>query len=399
MTIKTSPNTECVYETIGNYPVVDQFDVLYTGMLSGTYMDNYITGSLLTRNIFLGTFEQGDRGLAFSKLDENKEYPADITNSANWNSYNFQPWTERSGNIRNLRIFSSSERYYDSQVPSPIDLAIVLGGNYFDPLSPTKLIYIGDDDSPPTNTPLGFTESFPFEAKFNNVARINVFNETIFSYNVAGSPFPIIWEGVSRKQKEAQVKVGFGFGDLDRRYKSGSTWYGSKNLLKFKKIATNTAYGPVIRGWKYGLVDGNPHYTSTIFRRDRYGQFRDVLEQRCSITSITDPANSPTRYFGSVEQPALTPSQFEEIPSYFYDPPVKVSFVKPDVVSNKLVYLSQEPETTWSSNVSFYATSSLPYFDGEARNRGPITTNIVSSSITFTITSDPFKNLTLLQSV
>jgi hypothetical protein len=398
MTIKKSPNTECVYETIGNYPVVDQFDVLYGGMLSGTYMDNYITGSLLTFNPFLGTLEQGERGLAFSKLDENKGYPVDITNVNNWTGYNLQSWSERAGTVRNTRIFSSSERYYDSQTPTAIEIINNLGG--VSDIYGAYTITVGS----PTSIADGFTESFPFESKFSNVPRITKSPILKLQYGLG----PVRWEFLQNTLLttiETTSKVCFGFGDKnDRFYDAGIPgWVSSKNLVEFRESFSFSGnlvgYSPVLRGWKYGLVDGNPHYTSTVFRRDRYGQFRDILEQRRSVTSIIDPANSPTKYFGSAEKPALTPAQFDEMPSFFYDPPVKVSFVKPDVVANKLVYLSQEPETTWSSNVSFYATSSIPYFDGEAKNRGPITTNIVSSSITFTITSDPFKNLTLLQSV
>jgi len=376
MTIKKAPNTECVYETIGNYPVVDQFDVLYKGMLSGTYMDNYVTGSLLTFNPFVGTFEQGERGLAFSKLDENKGYPVDITNPTNWNSYNLQPWTERSETIRNLRIFSSSERYYDSQPPDSLKLAEELGGGYYQVNN--NLIFIGFAAIPIANSPFGFPESFPFEGKFYDVPKINFLTNIRFGYNTGGNP--LVWEGdmsnVLPAIKETSAKIAFGFGDLNLRYSSGAVWYGSKNLLEFRKsdpLLTQTiVYGPVQRGWKYGLIDGNPHYTSIIFRRDRYGQHRDMLEQRYSAVTITDPARSPTKYFGSTEKPALSPSQFDETPSFSYDPPVKVNFVKPEIISNKLIYLSQQPEATLSSNLSTYATSSLPYFDGDARNRDPL---------------------------
>ena len=63
-------NSECVFEVIGNYPVVDQFDVLYPSLMSGSAQDNYVTGSMFTRTKS-GPFTfttQGNRGLAFSKL-------------------------------------------------------------------------------------------------------------------------------------------------------------------------------------------------------------------------------------------------------------------------------------------------------------------------------------------
>ncbi len=52
----------------------------------------------------------------------------------------------------------------------------------------------------------------------------------------------------------------------------------------------NTGWAPVIwpffvigvkvAGWRYGLLSALPTKTSAVWRRDRYGQFRDMLEQR-----------------------------------------------------------------------------------------------------------------------
>ncbi|MFN9954505.1 MAG: hypothetical protein ACK55I_15530, partial [bacterium] len=39
-------------------------------------------------------------------------------------------------------------------------------------------------------------------------------------------------------------------------------------------------YGPQLRGWKYGLYSGINTPTSAVWRRGKYGQFRDMLEQR-----------------------------------------------------------------------------------------------------------------------
>lgn len=39
-------------------------------------------------------------------------------------------------------------------------------------------------------------------------------------------------------------------------------------------------YGPKLRGYKYGLYDCNPANTKAVFRLGKYGQFRDMLEQR-----------------------------------------------------------------------------------------------------------------------
>jgi len=406
MTIKKAPNTECVYETIGNYPVVDQFDVLYVGLLSGTYVDNYMTGSMLTRNIFLGTLIPGNRSLAFSHVGlEEVKYPADISVLANQNSYNLQPWNERAKRVRTQKIFSSSERYYDSMPPDPIQSIGLLDGNINFLLNP-PLIVLGDDTFA-TYKVIGYNESFPFESKFQKINRLNK-PQYITPMYPNSTGLQNVWSDGSFGQPipEQIAKIFFGFGDLNLRFESAGNYYSSNNLLSYREYDAVTIpglkllFGPMLRGWKYGLVDCNPHYTSAIFRRDRYGQLRDMLEQRLNPATLSDPANSPVNYFGTIEKPALPLGSLEETSTYTVDPPVKVSFVKPAIVANKLVYQSRQPDYTWSSNLSPFATSSLPFFDDsvEGRNRGPFIDTAQSSSITFTIQNNPFiGNLQLIQ--
>ncbi len=49
------------------------------------------------------------------------------------------------------------------------------------------------------------------------------------------------------------------------------------------------------RGWKYGLINAMPQNTQAVFRSDRYGQFRDMLEGRVysafTITGDKNPNN------------------------------------------------------------------------------------------------------------
>lgn len=51
--------------------------------------------------------------------------------------------------------------------------------------------------------------------------------------------------------------------------------------------------GAILRGWKYGLASGLPCYSSMVFRRGRFGQFRDILEQRID-TKFYDEAGIGT---------------------------------------------------------------------------------------------------------
>jgi hypothetical protein len=155
--------------------------------------------------------------------------------------------------------------------------------------------------------------------------------------------------------------------------------------------------GPIIRGWRYGLIDGNPHYTSAVFRRDRFGQFRDMLEQRINSTTILDAKNSPINYLGDVETPAmplppdvvsfLGTNEFgETLKEGTIFRPVTVSFVKQSISpENKLIYPSVLPTNTWSSNLSMYATSSLPYFDDIGRNRSKLPDVVLNTSYYTTI--------------
>ena len=126
-------NSESIFEVIGNYPVVDQFDVLYTNLQSGSYVDNYITGAMFTATqstTGVGfTFSAGKRGVAFSKLgvDAAKLPTQDLSDTNR--SYNLQPWRERAGTIKNIRVFSNSERFYDSLLPDLSKMIKIVGGD------------------------------------------------------------------------------------------------------------------------------------------------------------------------------------------------------------------------------------------------------------------------------
>lgn len=47
--------------------------------------------------------------------------------------------------------------------------------------------------------------------------------------------------------------------------------------------------GAIIRGWKYGVANGVPTKFSCVFRRDRYGQPRDMLEGRPYTKTYANP--------------------------------------------------------------------------------------------------------------
>lgn len=181
---------------------------------------------------------------------------------------------------------------------------------------------------------------------------------------------------------EDTMRVLFGFGDFNT-YHSGvitsgtlngqSIIHGTRNWPDFQNqefssidnldpLAVNVhnyCFKPIIRGWKYGVLSGLPTFSRMYFKRNRYGQLRDMLEQRPFARYFTGKINLKG--------------------------PIEVRFV--DSAGN-----TTNPENTSSQNLSLEATSSLPYFDGIERNRNPINqatqnTNLVSFG------ADEFNNL------
>lgn len=110
-------------------------------------------------------------------------------------------------------------------------------------------------------------------------------------------------------------------------------------------------YGPQIRGWKYGLYGGVNISTNAIYRRGRYGQFRDRLEQRIFTKYITMNGTNPYTY----------PISFEKMTS---DGPINVTFV-----TGTLIY-SQSVDYVTATNPSYNPYDSGIY-DYEYRSGQP----------------------------
>lgn len=490
-------NSEAIFSVIGDDVVVDQYDILYSNLQAGSTYDNYMTGSLI-RNFFADThtFINGERSLAFSKLEVSSLARPNIQNFVAGDknlAYNLQPWRERAGIIRSLKLFSSDERFYDSLAPNLVDMLKALNGKIVSwdlrafSLGQHNLLVLDNDPHNPfeENTgfsPVGFESTFPFEPIFSKIKRnkrladsfvstediagnstsplklrrlmiaelnsgshffsnysfdANYWVDTINFAALIGGEEPFFRFGEGTLETETS-KILFGFGDRRSiKYELSDPPDGAltsnppgfytigKNYLVERRYSNSfwsslipngftISAGPIIRGWKYGLMDGNPHYTSCVFRRDRYGQFRDMLEQRLNTTFVHDANNNPLRYLGNVETPALpfvetsksqlsvggfslsnAAASLPSIDSLINDSPVRVSFVRQSYIESTkdLLYFSEKPENTWSSNLSSYATSSLPYFDNVSRNRNQVPT--LAGSIVLSSLSDLFGNTTI----
>jgi hypothetical protein len=105
------------------------------------------------------------------------------------------------------------------------------------------------------------------------------------------------------------------------------------------------------QGYKYGIQGILPKFSSVIFRDDRYGQFRDMLEQR-KFGTFFDPV-------GVAPDGQLTGKKG------LRSSPVQVRFKASGIQG---FVSGSEKGIVGSSNRSSAATSSLPYDDGNFSN-------------------------------
>jgi len=107
------------------------------------------------------------------------------------------------------------------------------------------------------------------------------------------------------------------------------------NIISFPQSAL------LLRGFKYGLINAVPTSPNATYRYDTFGQFRDLLEPRLY-------------------------ARFWESGEVSDDAPVQIVFMGRDGD------VDVRPRTTNSQNLSTFATSSVPYVDGLARDRATL---------------------------
>ena len=194
-------------------------------------------------------------------------------------------------------------------------------------------------------------------------------------------------------QRDDLIKFFFGFGDLNNMAyytaSSGPTmgannypYYQTMRVFSPNALTASTpaqqsilfGVSPIIRGWKYGIQSGLPMHSQVIFRRSHFGHPRDMLEQRLFTKYIAE-SNSP---LAELATPATSPSsdgsnpvptQGQLGPSAVEVKFVRQSYAKDDRGIGRIFVVKVDPTATTSHNFSTEVTSSLPYFDGVARER------------------------------
>lgn len=431
-------DTPNVYETvIGDVPVTDQYEGARSWSYSGAYNDGYYTGSLTSppyerSNIFSKSFMTYSDYLT-SIIAPNWRFSNILFPSSPRLSEQLQPWSEFAGIVHVVDHTSQNEQFYDSLMPSIADvmkadgcgIAVInnVGGwvtshvdkqtngwIFFESTTSDSTFQSGFDQVNNWN----WMKAFPFEPRYHNAARQQRFQNgvlarysltvdggaetdqiqttqipaqqvdslylgfvTLFSrFNITNNSHFLCDSFLDGRTHNTGTistndacRVLFGFGD--RKFISGS--FDITHMYEPRKsfhslydtLGCLWEVGPQIRGWKYGVYSGIPTYSKSYWRRGSYGQFRDMLEQRPMTKFFITETSSPT----------ITSS------------PVKVSF-------RDINGRTTNPENTWSQNLSNEATSSLPYFDGETRNRGAINLATLNQSIV-SLSSDLFSNVSL----
>ena len=152
----------------------------------------------------------------------------------------------------------------------------------------------------------------------------------------------------------------------------------------FEAVAHNSVR---ISGFKYGLLNAFPQYTACIFRHDRYGQFRDMLEQRKlyqidRFTKTLDPfqpGNSRSEQIGGqgfLKNSPVTAKFIKTVTDPLGNSARKQNFSIPQDFDNVKAVLAGNLRGLWNSscNIDVFARSARPFFD-----QAPLTTTGGSS--------------------
>jgi len=282
-----------------------------------------------------------------SNVEEPQSVDSDMINTT-WNS-----------------SFPFDELYKDAQ-------RVLNVSNFFESSKSVAFLF-NDRDISKTNEKSVIEHFIP--GRFLKVGDVDTFNlcvdRNMFRINFIGDDSS---ESTVGLDEEDLSKVMFGFGDdntisditlLGQTYKAGSKYQpkfretvvespdedNEKNT--FGTTARSYSCSPIIRGWRYGLSSGLTQFSTVVFRRGSFGQFRDILEQR------TYTKNIDVTRGGKIST----------------DPgPISISFVD-------YMCRTTDPLNTWAQNITFDASSTLPYFDGIPRNRPPVDVNNIDNSI------------------
>lgn len=457
--------SNAVHDAIGNDPVLDQFDVPYPHERSGSFYDNGVFGTLASimlsssrsfgsgpggSDAYVQVFKVRTRKVSwvnarsYAQLDTSEE-SLFITPSK---AFRAEPWWQMAPDVSLAQFIDSSERYWDSMMPSVSECFAADGcgvfvtpngtfGNAFqidtgpsgsagfNPRS-TKMGWIWMDYGIPSLLEgdygpminVNWSKAFPFEPRYSNASRqVSVERSLVANRLYGGSPAvqtiaptrvngfafgtslrgtavftstpipnSLCWDWLvdvdltstntfgyyvtGSSGRDDMARGLFGFGDRNTCHTYNGTLLGTNHAVDARDVEGPHPDGlgidydnnffrisPSIRGWKYGVISGIPSYSKAYWRFNRFGQFRDMLEQRpFSKFYRKNDRGTPSRVATAGAQPGV----------------VSVTFIDPSSGRRTAA------ENTWSTNLSNECTSSIPYHDGLVLNRSAINPRILN---------------------
>jgi len=329
-TLNQPLTSDAIHEMIHyDNPVLDQFDVEDRQLFSGSMKDEVVSGSIFS------TDEKSSRQVVGSRVNGMSESTV---------SFGLPP--ESPGFIRAVQAIDDKDRFFDT-IPPDFGEIINLEGTVpkFDTTYNFHFVGLGAAGIDGQHRILDWPRVFPFEPRYSRITRaikktfqpVTSSGDTIILNTIATAGGNYIFPNGALIRGYRTISSPFGKAGIERFvFGTGRGPEKMVNLIDDLNFQSG-AMGP-IRGWKYGLMGVSDIKPRCLFRRDRYGQFRDLLEQR--IDSKFFDVSAGSRGVKSS--------------------PVKIRFVSGSSLTT--------PSLTDSSNLNFEASSSLPYFDGISRN-------------------------------
>ena len=374
--------SDAVHEFIGFHgPPLDQFDTEPRQQFSGSMFSNVVTGALA------GT-AGNERGIKGQRSDSAwlagnpTKVPNDDLGITAHQAVTKNLYPHRSPSFSRAIIYEESNgRFYDSCTPNAFDIYNIDGKSYDIGSGFGYVLALGGREVLYNGSLWGnsrWPRMFPFEGRFKGVSRniSSVFPEKPSTNIISGKVKTLGFGSITLPKSP----LGASNDGMQIALPYGNTMYGRQNIEKTSKealtIIKNTLWGfgsnsvsgtvgyfhctaistysapKQPEGFKYGLYHANFKNVFCHFSANNYGQFRDMLEQRLD-----------TRFYSETSGRSTISSS-----------PVQARFVSSDGTS-------ESPSKTSCSNLSQFVTSSLPYFDGIARNRGPVVSADLGLSI------------------
>jgi len=332
-------------------PVYDQWDVEPEQALTGSYVDLIITGTMFATG--------ADGSYGNPAVDNVRGVVASVARGQAGTTGSLQ---------RFVRLTDSIGTVYDSYPPNALEVIKASGKGLFGTALSNAAIAVGAPTGSYYIHALGGQDLSGSDTQWYMRPAYEIKHQRFLAQSFRGTRLSV-FDGDNELEGAGEVK------QLDTAYIFGSgSAYGiatvssdergnyidspgaRKNTTRwlwgFGDGAYNlptpdlkvSAFGffistPIMRGYKYGLGGIFGSRVDSRWRRDRFGQFRDMLEQRKYPVTLDSKGGL----------------------SY----PVEIIFVPQDSQSGE----TTDPAKTHSQNLDTYATSTMPYYDGQVKDR------------------------------